>query len=130
MIQKYYSQILCENDYLRKISHSVIGSKINDVQKKHIRTQTKINNELVKTVNNSLLDEKQEDLTIKDEDILKLTMGELNSTMKKNTNKVKAEAELFSTKLGYKKLKTNIDKNFLVHTYQKEIQIVFISIIA
>lgn len=30
----------------------------------------------------------------------------------------------------YKKLKTNIDKNFLVHTYQKEIQIVFISIIA
>lgn len=32
--------------------------------------------------------------------------------------------------ISIKKLKTNIDKNSLVHTYQKEIQIVFISIIA
>jgi hypothetical protein len=63
---------------------------------------------LVKTVNNSLLDEKTEDLTIKEEDILKLTLGELNSTMKKNTNKVKVEAELFSAKLGHKKLKASI----------------------
>jgi hypothetical protein len=93
---------------LRKISANVVGSRVNELQKKHIRSDTKINN-LIKTVNNSLVEVKLDDeLTIKDEDILKLTMGEMNSTMKKNTKKNKSESDLFSTKMGIKKHKTNI----------------------
>jgi hypothetical protein len=93
---------------LRKISENVVGSRVNELHKKHNRTDTRINN-LINTVNNSLIDEKQEEeLTIKDEDLLKLTLGQMNSTMKKNTNKNKIEEDLFSTKLGIKKYKTNI----------------------
>jgi hypothetical protein len=99
--------MLCENDYLRIISESVIGSKVNEIQKKHCRSKTKFNN-LIKTVNNSLIDDKHEEISIKEDDILRLTMGEMNSTMKKNTGKIKSEADLFSNKIKTKKINTNI----------------------
>jgi hypothetical protein len=81
-IKKCYSQVLKENNYLRKICESVIGFRPLETSK-HRKIES------VKTTNNSFIEEKYEPeanlsyITNRYDDLLNITMSEMNGTIKK-----------------------------------------------